>query len=79
MSSTSAMSLKKRVTQMFWMGNAMVCAVLALLGGMMSLGASSYDPQLSVLFVRAGAVFAIPGVMLTIFSLWKVRSTSMAL
>jgi hypothetical protein len=74
MISSSAMSLKSRVTQMLWMGNAVVCAFLALSGGVVSFEVSGYDAQLSALAVRAGAVLATTGIVLTVFSLGKVRS-----
>ncbi|MGO9432919.1 MAG: hypothetical protein ACLPH3_21225 [Terracidiphilus sp.] len=70
------MSLKVRITRMFWIGNAVVCAILALLGGMMSFEGFGYDAQLSALAVRAGALLAATGAGLAAYSLWKARSTS---
>jgi hypothetical protein len=76
MISSSAMSLKSRATQILWVGNAVACAILALFGGVVSFEVSGYDAQLSALAVRAGAAFAVTGVVLTVFSLWKARSTA---
>jgi hypothetical protein len=76
MISSSAMSLKSRVTQMFWVGNAVVCAFLALSGGVMSFEMSGYGTQMSALAMRGGAVLAATGVVLAVFSLRNACSTA---
>jgi hypothetical protein len=76
MRSSSATSLKGRITQMLWVGNAVGCAFLALHGGLMCFGVFGYDAPLSALSVPAGALLAGTSAALTVFSLWKTRSTS---
>jgi hypothetical protein len=70
------MSLKGRIAQMLWAGNAISCAFLALHGGLMYFGVFGYNAPLSALSVPAGALLAGTSAALTVFSLWKARSTS---
>jgi hypothetical protein len=76
MISSSAMSLKSRVTQIFWVGNAIACAVLALFSAVESFEMSGYEAQLSALAVRTCALIAATGLALAVFSLRKARSIS---
>jgi hypothetical protein len=78
MRSFSGVSLKSRFTQILWVGNAVVCGFLALHGAVMYFGVFGYESQLSALTMRAGAVLATAGVVLTVFSLLKARSTATA-
>lgn len=75
MRSATAISLQGRITQMFWVGNAVINASFAVLGGRMCFAAPGDDMLLSALAVRAGAVLAVTGAVLTLFSLWRARST----
>jgi len=61
---------------MLWVGNAIVGAFLALHGGLMYFGVVGYDAQLSALSMRAGALLVVTSSMLTVFSVWKARSTA---
>lgn len=76
MRSATAINLQGRITQLFWLGNAVIDAFIMLLGAVMAFGVFGYDPQLAALTVRAGATLAAIGAGLTLFSLWKARSTS---
>jgi hypothetical protein len=76
MRSATAINLQGRITQMFWLGNAVIDAFIMLLGAVMAFGVFGYDPQLAALTVRTGATLAAIGAALTLFSLWKARSTS---
>lgn len=76
MSSFATMNLKNRITQMLWIGNAVTGTFLALLCGAMSFERLGYDTQLATLRMSFNAMIAAIGISLTIFSLWRARSTS---
>ncbi len=76
MRSATAINLQGRITQLFWLGNAVIDAFIMLLGAVMAFGVFGYDPQLAAMTVRSGAMLAAIGAVLTLFSLWKARSTS---
>jgi hypothetical protein len=76
MSSASEMSLKGRITQMFWVGNTIVCAFLALQGALLYFGVFRFDAQLPELSMRLGALLGATSATLTALSLRKVRSLS---
>lgn len=76
MRSTAAVSLKARINQMLWIGNALVGAAVALQGAVICFTFYSSDAQLSALIVRAGALLAGASTMLLVYSLRKARSIS---
>ena len=76
MRSATAMSLRNRIARLFWEGNTIVCAFVALHGVLMCFGVLGYNAPLSALSVPLGALLAATGVLLTAFSLWKVRPLS---
>jgi hypothetical protein len=78
MRSASEMSLKLRITQMFWVGNAIVCAFLALQGALLYIGVFGFGAQLSELSMRAGALLGATSATLAALSLRKARSLSRA-
>ena len=76
MRSSSEMSLKRRITQMLWVGNAIICAFVALQGALLYFGVFRFDGQLSELSMRAGALLAATSATLTALSFRKARSLS---
>ncbi len=76
MRSASEMSLKGRITQMLWVGNAIICAFVALQGALLYFGVFRFDGQLSELSMRAGALLGATSATLTALSLRKARSLS---
>jgi hypothetical protein len=76
MRSSSEVSLKGRIAQMLWVGNAIICAFVALQGALLYFGVFHFDAQLSELSMRAGALLAVTSSMLTALSVRKARSLS---
>ncbi len=73
MSSIAALSLRNRVATLFWVGNATVCALLALQSASMYFGFGAHDAQLSGLSMRAGAALGATSATLAAFSVRKIR------
>lgn len=75
MRSARAISLKSRFSQVLWVGNATISAAFAVLGGRMLFAASGHDMLLSAMAARSGAVLAVTGATLAVYSLWRARSS----
>jgi|HubBroStandDraft_2_1064218.scaffolds.fasta_scaffold564554_1 hypothetical protein len=78
MLSSKAMSLKDRITQLFWVGNAIFCALVALQGALLYFGVFGFDAQLAGLSMRVGALLGVTSATLAAFSVRKARSLAMS-
>jgi len=74
--SSSETNLKSRITRLLWVGNALLGGFVALVGAMTSSAALGDNTMLSLLTVRIGALLAAVGLALTVFSVWRARSSA---
>lgn len=67
----AALSLKTKITQILWVGNALAGIFTALLGAGTVHGVSGYDAQLAHLCAYLGTAVSAIGVAFAAFSLWR--------
>jgi len=75
---SSHANLRDRAIQMLWVGNAMVGAFFAMLGGFLSLEKLGYDLHLSLFGLPAGEVLLAVGVLLILCAAWRICQAELA-
>jgi hypothetical protein len=74
----AALSLKNRITQILWVGNALAGIFTALLGAGTIHGVSGYDAQLAHLTAYIGTAVTAIGTAFAAFSLWRASRIARA-